>query len=247
VRELIYLSNSKMQQFLPDRPPRWRRIGRLRAEIKAPVGSISVEPELPDNKAWTKADDLNKVTDYIEQNFQWFTSEEVRAGEWIYFEDWLNYRVFRPHRRAPIVLFYNLNYHETGHTRLLLHGSAEHLRGSAPAEGQLRLERLESPSPSDGPWFRDMLPILPKLIDKLATRPVERTGIARGLEWDIKDVVQALDESNISETAAWLTGYARVTARIVPSSGDISPGGSFVVASPLYVEAQPPPADDEDS
>jgi len=247
MRELIYLSNRKMQQFLPDPPSRWRRTGRLRAAVNTPFGSVSVEPELPGNKAWTKADDLNNVTDYIEQNFQWFTSESVRAGEWIYFEDWLNYRVFRPHHRASIVLFYNLNDDEIGQTRLLLHGSPEHLRGSAPAEGQLRLDRLESSSPSDGPWFRDMLPILPKLVDKLAAGPGDRTGIARGLEWDIKDVMQALDESNTSETAAWLTGYARVTARIAPSSGEISSERSFVVASPLYVEALPPPVDDEGS
>jgi hypothetical protein len=234
-----------MQQFLPDPPPRWRRLGRFRAEVKAPIGSISVEPQVPDDKSWTKADDLNKVTDYIEQHFQWFTSEQVRAGEWIYFEDWLNYRVFRPHRRTSIVLFYNLNHPDTGQTRLLLHGSAEHLRGSAPTDGQLRLDSL-SPSPSDGPWFRDMLPTLPKIIDKLAARPGARTGIARNLEWDIKDVVQALDQSNTSETAAWLTGYAKVSARITASSGESSPGG-LVVASPLYVEAQQPPADDGDS
>ena len=247
MREFIYLSDRKLQQFLPDPIPKWRRLGRLRAEVKAPIGSVSLESPGPDDQS-ARAMHLQRVLRRVEQSAQWFAADEVRAGEWIFFEGRLNYWVFHPSNGAAIVLFLNLRHGEGRRVRLLLHGSPNHLLGGVPTQDQLRLGSGRGPSPSDGPSFRDMLPVLRKVIRSLEEDSGNHgSRQARSFGWDVEDIVLALDKSNSPSTAMWLAGYGRVTERIESSSRRNIVKATFVVASPLYVEILMPPDDETES
>jgi hypothetical protein len=247
MRELVYLSDRKLRQFLPDPKPRWRRLGRLRAEVKAPLGSVSVEPASPEDAEATAAH-LQRVVAHVERSAQWFTSETLVAGEWIYFEDRLHYGVFGHgvhglYNNDPdpnsALLFINARRPGIGQTRLLLHGSPEHLLVDWTRSDRLRREWV---SPSDGYLFIDLVRLLPGMIEDLnagvGIRPPEpgedfrptREGPPWALEGQIKDVVNALDKRD-DTVAAWMAGYARVTAKLSPSP--------IVVATPLYVERRP--------
>jgi len=247
VREFIYLSDRKLQQFLPDPVPKWRRLGRLRAEVKAPIGSVSLESTGPNDQS-ARAMHLQRVMSRVEQTAQWFAADEVRAGEWIFFEGRLNYWVFHPSNAAAIVLFLNLRHGEGRRVRLLLHGSPNHLLGGVPIQDQLRLGSARGPSPSDGPWFRDMLPVLRKVIRSLDDDSRDHgPRQTQSFGWDIEDIILALDKSNSPSTAMWLAGYGRVSERIESSSRKSTVKANFVVASPLYVELLMPPDGDTES
>jgi hypothetical protein len=238
LRELVYLSDHKLQQFLPDPVPWWRRLGHVRAEVKAPLGSVSIEPT-PADGVTARRSHIEKVIADIEKKAQWFESEDANSGDWVFFEDLINYRVFRMPNDNEVVLFLNRGKLLEEHTRLLLHGSPVHLMGSVQAENQLRIEWH---STSEGYWFIDALEMLPGVIgafqtgilgqllrrDKVDHSSKERTT----LEWEVGQVVDAFDESNYGhrETAARMAGYARVTARIEGHDRVI------VAGSPLYVE-----------
>jgi hypothetical protein len=245
MRELIYLSDRKLQQFLPDPIPKWRRLGRLKAEVNAPIGSISVESSADCDQS-AQAAQLQRVVRQVEQTAQWFTADGIRAGDWIFFEERINYWVIKLSRGSAIVLFLNLDHAETLRTRLLLHGSPEHLLTGAQAQDELRLGS-PGPSPSDGSRFRDMLPVLRKVMGSIDGASKKRESQeARNLGWDLEDVVLALDKSNSAATAMWLAGYGRVTARMESSPrGDIK--ATLVAASPLYVELLMPPDSEDES
>jgi Family of unknown function (DUF7019) len=244
MRELIYLSDRKLQQFLPDPIPKWRRLGRLKAEVKAPIGSISVEASASDDRA-SKVTQFQKVVRQVEQTAQWFTADGVRAGDWIFFEERINYWVIQLSKESAIVLFLNLGHGETRRTRLLLHGSPQHLLSGMQIQNELRL-RSFGQSPSDGPWFKDMLPVLRKVMRGLdGASKKQEPRESRNIGWDMEDIVLALDESNSPATAMWLAGYGRVTARIESSSmKDVN--ATLVAASPLYVESLMPPIDEDE-
>lgn len=243
MREYLYLSDRKLQQFLPDPVPPWRRLGRFRAEVTTPLGSLSFEPGSLDGRSDTAAQ-LEKIVSDIGLRARWFEPTEadpLHAGEWIFFEDRINYWIFEPTSSPALVLFLNLSRTSARRTRLLLHGSAEHLTGAGVTHGRLR---SAASSPSDNSWFRNMLPFLPRIVGSLGTPKQREPRQLRSLELDLDDVVRALDRSNRPGTAMWLAGYARVTAQVdlAPEDG---PGERLAVASPLYAEivSAPEPED----
>lgn len=242
MREFIYLSDRKLQQFLPEPIPKWRRMGRLKAQINAPIGSISVESSSANDNQADKVIQLQNVVRHVEQRAKWWDADDVEAGDWIFFEERINYWVIQVSKGSAVALFLNLAQDEIRRTRLLLHGSPEHLTSGVKAQDRLSSESA-SLSPSDGSRFRDMLPVLRKVVRSLdnGSKKQEPYG-ARNLSWDIEDLVLALGKSNTPATATWLAGYARVTARIEASSTKKTKA-TLITASPLYLEVLMPPDD----
>ena len=182
----------------------------------------------------------------IEQRARWFEPTEadpLHAGEWIFFEDRINYWIFEPGSGPALVLFLNLFRPSARRTRLLLHGAAGHLTSPGGTHGRLRSAAL---SPSDNSWFRNMLPLLPTIVGGLSATKKREPRQLRSMELDLDDVVRALDTSNRPVTAMWLAGYARVTAQVglPPEAG---PGQSLVAASPLYAEIVSAPETEDDT
>jgi hypothetical protein len=128
-----------------------KNAGALRAEVKAPVGSVSVEPVSSDDPE-AHLVHLQRVVAHVERSAQWFEAEELTPGEWIYFEDRLNYSVFGWSDESAVLLFFNVNREVNEQTRLLLHGSPEHLLSGVKVETWLRREWV-SPAMATCSWI----------------------------------------------------------------------------------------------
>ena len=94
MRELIYLSENKLQRFQAERSAGlWRRIRQV--EVKAPLGT-GVNVGLSDPIAKSHPD-LAKVLKHIDRSdspARWFEEEGLEPGEWVKFEARLNYVIY---------------------------------------------------------------------------------------------------------------------------------------------------------
>ncbi|GLX47754.1 hypothetical protein Shyhy01_07040 [Streptomyces hygroscopicus subsp. hygroscopicus] len=243
MQELVYLSDAKLRQFVPE-GRRWTRIGQrltaLRLKTPTPVGEVSVEADLAQSGAEPgNAQRLTTVVGHVEQHALWYQDPSVRAGRWVYFEAPLNVFVIG---RAGLetVLFVDAPAargaddpgHQGGVTRLLLHGSPQHLLAPFPRvhaeayglvgsalHGVLWDLALDPPPAADRIDSSGSLPRSPGII---------RLG-------------RFLQVSNDNPAgAAWMRGYARVST-IMETWGDRegATGPRTVVATPLYVGYAP--------
>ncbi|MFF3653207.1 SAVMC3_10250 family protein [Streptomyces sp. NPDC002181] len=240
MRELIYLSDGKLRQFVAP-AGRVPRAGALR--LTTPVGGIDVDAPAADDER-NRLRRLDRVDRHLLESARWFTEPGLRPGQWVQFEaPLLCVTLSGPHRN--LVLFVDAAAGqepapegEAG-CRLLMHGSSHHLLGHAPvlADGP-PLEEVEAGGDSYGSIF---LTRVGRAVEALAAAnpsaggpapaegavgPVGREGVLA--------LLRAVDHSPALEgTAVWCRGLARVTVLL-----DAGPGGPrCVVASPLTVEA----------
>jgi hypothetical protein len=229
MRELIYLSERKLRSFQPDKS----KLGFLRrfreAEAKGPLG-LGGKLALSEDTS-RRYPDLARVIRHIDESSRsarWFEEDTLEPGDWVHFEARVNYRIMdiKVRRRGidPVsaLLFWTVPGERNDSTRLLLHGAAEHLErdtaAGPPSRGQLSL------GPSTAYGFVD-------LVQALEGRP--------GREVDGRQVSKLLDrlEGEMPDDfAAWMAGYARVTANISTPPADPNAAHRILVASPLYVE-----------
>ncbi|GAA1904945.1 hypothetical protein GCM10009837_30610 [Streptomyces durmitorensis] len=180
MRELIYLSDSKLQQFMP-KPRRWR--GPESAKIVTPLGELNLSPRTTD-PIEARAKHFERVVEHIELNARWFQTARHQAGQWIWFEAPLNY-VNIPAEGKGALLFvdpegaYEQGYPRSSPCRLLLHGSITNLiaaqsavvDASLPTQEEVGQESAarfdafleglrDSRSPSDPTWFMARLAAL---------------------------------------------------------------------------------------
>lgn len=250
MRELVYLSDRKLQQFLPERR---RRMPRAKWQFSTPVGGMGWEPGAADAER-ARLERLQQVVRHVSSSARWFAEPELQAGSWVQFEAPLNYRTLR--RAAPgMVLFVDVphsveGYETGGEIRLLLHGSARHMAG-----GQDPLE-VEPPSLSEtetrggggfgssaaGGYveFVTRATQAAHLLDSLRAEPPATSDDPRQLDGSVplaegtRQLLQALDGQLPMETAAWMCGFARLTAVIAAPWHSRSK--RYVVGTPLYVE-----------
>ncbi|MEK8108250.1 SAVMC3_10250 family protein [Micromonospora sp. M12] len=247
MRELLYLSHRKLRQFDLG-TSRWRRLGaRLTGEIKLPGfggvtvgnnnsdGTMSDEPEL---------EAVIAALDNSDRAAQWFT-EDVGPGQWVQFEAPMSYALTD---RGGVV-FLDLGeavpgYPTGGEVRLLLHGSRRHVVRDEPAVQVVTDRQIDTVMGfSAGNPHR----LLSRLLLDLTTadEPLGQNAsmaVAR-VEHKMPGVYarlfQVMDHQlDLPHTAAWMSGYARITA--VPPRVN---GKKVVVATPLYVEYGSPPTD----
>ncbi|WJV49116.1 SAVMC3_10250 family protein [Streptomyces flavofungini] len=243
MRELVYLSDRKLRQFMPDRP---RRLVRGGWQVTTPVGGVGLDPEVPDAER-ERGERLRRIVRHVSAAAGWFAEPGLRAGSWVQFEAPLNFRALRG--AAPgMVLFVDPprgveGYETGGAVRLLLHGSVEHLAGGrvpVVAEPPALSETVHHAGGWDcsgGDWVELLTTQASVLLGSLtsqpdatsedeAQEPVSPVTLLEGT----RQLLAALDRQLPVETAAWMRGYARVTAAL--ECGDVR----YVVATPLYVE-----------
>lgn len=227
MRELIYLSRGKLRQFAAGRPRHWRSRAQVEGEIKIPgVGGFKVRSADCDahdsSSTSSRGADLDKVIAALESTdraARWFT-EDVQPGQWVQFEAPMSYTT-----TSDAVIFLDLNqptdaYPTGGTIRLMLYGSREHLTASYADTATTHL------GPSGWP-IRNLLAELDR--EFKAVGPDRHAHL--NLSTRTMNVIDALDvELELMHTAAWIAGYARVTAAL---SG---PSGRRILATPLYVE-----------
>lgn len=243
MRELVYLSQSKLQQFAFGRARRWPGRAQVEGEIGVPgLAAVKVTPagSVQDPKP---AANLEKVVSWLESSgraAQRFADEPVQAGQWVKFSAPLSYTtidgaVFFLDSDQPTPV-----YPTGGTVRLMLHGSREHLVGSSPSLTRGEVARYLGLSGST--VFR-----LLRALDLAAAQEEggadgsdsPQSGQALALPLALKRLTRYLGAYlHLEYTAAWMAGYARVTA-VVPDGQD----NRIVLATPLSVEYTPPPAE----
>lgn len=241
MQELIYLSDAKLRQFVPEARRRsW--IGRRLTALKlgASAASFSGNVEVALDKAGAEqnnADQLASVVEYIDRRAPWYWEPEVRAGAWVYFEAPLF--AFLPELgRAETVLFTDVppgraQGHEPPRgTRLLLHGSRGHLLAEVPPT------TLRAPGINRSRLYLAILPlesVAAPTADQIDAPAPPRMPSAS--ELSLGDLVGAVSE--LSDAAAWMRGYARVSLVTQAPASEMEFGYHLVVATPLFVAYAP--------
>lgn len=248
MRELVYLSEAKLAQFLPGPRGGWH----VKGSVTTPVGSVDVDPvRAPDAELARR---LERVIEQVARDARWYTDEGLRPGQGVQFEAPLNYGVLDERYFDQMVVFLDSgrpapNYAAGGAVRLLLHGSGRHLAG-APRSVQLADQVQEvrrygwsggggqsgfGPSQSPGGYLglAQNVEMLVATMNHAEQTPKPQ-GTPRSARPDLaaatRRLIEALETRMYPETAAWMTGYARVTVAL--RDGDTH----YVVASPLNVE-----------
>ncbi|WP_194916578.1 SAVMC3_10250 family protein [Catenulispora rubra] len=247
MRELIYLSDAKVQQFLDTDHGRRRRRRINQVGATAPMGLGGLQVSLAEG-ATEQHPGLADVIRYLEHAkppLNSFEDTGLRPGQWIRFVAAMSYQVFsftpdfsdrRPQAAVPMpptLLFWNPQPVVTRMptrqwpTRLLLHGSPQHLTGGRPSAAE----------PDDAS------------VIKSGTDPMTVVAFLRALAHEevsfsfaerLGRLLSRLDDRYPAEIAAPVAGYARVTAvvRTFPEGegSDNAEQATVVVATPLLVE-----------
>jgi hypothetical protein len=236
MQELLYLSDAKLRQFVPEGRRR-TRIGRrltgFRLEATTPVGGGGLEVGLAQGAGDPQgADRLTAVVEQIEEHALWYGDPEARAGRWVYFEAPLNTVVHR-----DTVLFLDApaarsDVREHGGPLLFLHGSSGHLLAGAP-EVSVGPRALGVNGSALNLTARDLwqawLPDADDMTQDMTQAPAVRV-YPRALH-------MLLRASNRNPgSAAWMCGYARVTLGVLPGEAEADERRPVLLATPLYVE-----------
>jgi hypothetical protein len=252
VRELVYLSNRKLEQFMLSRPRRWWQRAGVEGEVRLPgLGGVKVtRPNEPAERARPELDRVIDALERSERAARWFTEDDLRPGQWVHFEARLNHSVMDEENFRSAVLFLQPGWttSPTGRNlQLLLHGSAEHLAGAPPRPVQMSLEVYQGRH-SDHSFFHDVhasnelrrsVRDVAGELDSLHhdPQPGEAGETIESDDWfaqTVTTIVRRLEDRLSPATAAWMAGYARITATV--RRPDVAPPQYVVVGTPLYVE-----------
>jgi hypothetical protein len=156
MREFLYLSDAKLDQFIPAKKSWGNWFSRVEGEVKVPFFSAKIGA--PSAETGGNHDHLYRVIDEIESFARWYQEDNLRPGDWIAFECNLSSHVVRldPEindlRRfaafPPIALFVEHSDHANSLRRLILHGSPHHLLGSGIEKSSSDLPILSGSAPN---------------------------------------------------------------------------------------------------
>lgn len=245
MRELIYLSRRKLDQFQRDASTgrRRRRIRGVGATAPMSLGGFQVT--LADQGA-AEQPTLVDVIDHIdndEQPARWWNDPEVRSGEWVRFDTelsfmaWSNpdewpsfeqlYRDGRVSMPTPMALFWDVKPPRGAvRHRLMLHGSPEHLIGARP------ITTMSEVTASSVGFWSSFPAEMARFVSQLADG---------SLNAGARSILRHLDHCYLQQLiAARMIGYARISF-IIDAPGfnaETQRRESYriVVASPLVVE-----------
>ncbi|MEU3982777.1 SAVMC3_10250 family protein [Streptomyces sp. NPDC026672] len=246
MRELVYLSDAKLGQFLPDanRFP-WTASS---VSVSTPFGGVGVAPETSHTGARLRH--LRRVVREVAASARSATDVGLLPGQWVQFESLLNYVVLaEPHDHVLLFADPLDPAAGAGQGRLLMHGTAGHLLAERPPqeypspdaeqrrwgsgrEAFRTLATATADDASEAEWtlgfVRNHLPAAPDPHPGLRARVEARAGwLAAGAD----SLLRLLDQQLSADTAVLLRGYARVTF-VVRERGE----QRVLVASPLYAE-----------
>ncbi|MFF8932425.1 SAVMC3_10250 family protein [Streptomyces longwoodensis] len=236
MQELVYLSDAKLRQFVPEgRPRAWlSRLRRGRFDAPTPLGQAGIEVELaePQQEQRTQGH-LAEVMKHLDERSLWYQAPEAHAGRWVYFEAPFNTLIAGTwESQGPqTVLFMHSLSGDSGPdaVALLLHGSAHHLRVDVPTTISARSLHGIMHSGFGIAMRSFEIPPTPEaesLFDPDVEALVMPGDTQQRFFWRF-----IRESSARPETAAWMRGYARVTMR-----GDRYTSRTVLVATPLYVE-----------
>ncbi|MER5973585.1 SAVMC3_10250 family protein [Streptomyces sp. NPDC002055] len=238
VREIVYLSESKLRQFVPE-PRRVPRAGALR--VTTPLGGIDMDAPTA-NAEQGQLRHLRDVSKHVELIADWYAKPDLRPGQWVQFEAPLRC-VTLGGAHQDLVLFVDpagrgrADSMPDDGCRLLMHGSVRHLRGWAPMAVDGPALEMEDSAFSLGTAFvtrvGQVVEALTKHRDPLQPEQTPSREAVRLHGQGVQELLDVLDDEDDSiNMSAMMTGYARVTG-LLPGARAAS---RCVVASPLVVE-----------
>ncbi|MGW0837918.1 SAVMC3_10250 family protein [Streptomyces prunicolor] len=238
MREIVYLSESKLRQFMPE-PRRVPRTGALR--VTTPFGGVDMDAPATDGEQGHLRH-LREVYKHLELVAEWYTEAELRPGRWVQFEASLRCVTLSGANQDLVLFVDSVPESDAGHVagggcRLLMHGSARHLRGWTPTavDGPV-LEVVNSGSSLGTSFVTRAGQVVEALARHRDPLPEDQTSPRTAVNLHgrgLQELLRALDEGDVSiDTSAMMTGYARVTG-LLPGTGTTS---RCMVASPLVVE-----------
>ncbi|WP_374224208.1 SAVMC3_10250 family protein [Streptomyces sp. ISL-66] len=238
MREIVYLSESKLRQFVPE-PRRVPRTGALR--VTSPFGGIDMDAPAPDSEQG-QLRHLRDVYKHVGLVADWYAAPGLSPGQWVQFEAPLRCVTLSGAHR-DLVLFVDsasgrgAGREDDGGSRLIMHGSVRHLRGWTPMSVDGPALEAENSASSLGTAFvtraGQVVDTLSRLRDPLATEATPPRTAVRLHGRGVQELLEALDDEDGGiDMSAMMTGYARITG-VLPST-PVSP--RCVVASPLVVE-----------
>lgn len=144
MRDLLYLSETKMTDLVPQLPR--KVLKRLGMEGGVTLGVPSLRATLSPSEQNSQVALLDSVINMIEDEklTRWRTDPELRAGDWIQFEETFRHGSLPPDTKHPMpsgdLVYFNAV--ETEGKRFSLCGSREHLKG-----GEYGLQEAEDKAP----------------------------------------------------------------------------------------------------
>jgi hypothetical protein len=262
MRELVYLSDNKLRQFIEDEPRRRWWPGGGKATIKLPVVSVELEAASSQKNSQSQlGKQLGTVASHLELSARWYEDPQVSAGGWITFDVPM---IVVEH--GPGVLFFDpVDVRNPMRTRLLLHGSSASLLPRTSVWAETVDPESIDPRKMSAPSFVYELEAMVRSMRLEAAgqdpKPKELDDPNQRLRQSVSSVICTLDRNLSPVIAAWVTGLARVSAvfpeqdawieYLTDSGSEVDfvaecgseVGGSIVVASPLYVERVEPPGE----
>lgn len=231
MRDLLYLSEHKMRALVPQLPGQIRR--RLGFEAGLNVGVASAKASLPGEPQPSTVALLDAVVEMIEREkgSRWRTDGDVRAGDWIQFEEEFLYGDAATAGQALSGLVYFAA--PDSEAPFVLCGSPVHVLD--------RWQSGDGPDQRVGHFYMDALIAcareLAELPDEAATTEFTPPETGSALRYALGILCGV--ETRTGSRSTWaitrpvrLSGHARVLA-VEPYDADRPPA---VLATPLYVQ-----------
>lgn len=131
MRDLLYLSESKMKDLVPQLPR--KVLKRLGMEAGVNVGVLSLRATLSPSEQTSQVALLDSVINMIEGDrlTRWRSDPDLRAGDWVQFEEEFLYGAIPPETEQPLppgeLVYFNAI--ESQESMFSLCGSPSHLKG----------------------------------------------------------------------------------------------------------------------
>ncbi|MFE4424848.1 SAVMC3_10250 family protein [Streptomyces sp. NPDC056817] len=234
-REFAYLSDAKLRQFaVPS--GLFSRFAAVR--LNTPVGGVEADMAAADPER-DNLRRLEKLDKYLGERAEWFAQPGLQPAQWVWFEAPLRCVTLNGDDQH-MVLFADPapgespNYERETGCRLLLHGSARHLRGNAPAtvDGPALVD-IEGGSSFGMTFLTNAGQAVRALSlghDPAAHGTVPPQSNLNGT--GVRDLLGAIDARYGQVPGARMCGLARVTVELPATAS----AARCVVASPLSVE-----------
>ena len=248
MRELVYLSEAKLEQFLPESSSFWPR---PKLSVKLPP-FVGVDVDLTSTMKKSQLKHLERVVAQIARTADWFTDLELRPGQWVAFEAPLNYLVLDHPEFTKMLIFTDVpgvvpDRSSESNVRLLLHGSAEYLlNASRPVE--LAVESLHMVTNCENASsYSRMIDNIEPLLDVLeernrsattATRPSRRALSTGQSVPGILDIVVEPYEHSREHLRASPKRLSTLTSRLLHAiDAELSPATSAWMAGYARITA----------
>jgi hypothetical protein len=229
MRDLLYLSENKMRALIPQLPGQLRR--RLGFEAGLNVGVASARASLPGEPQPSSIALLDAVVEMIEQEkgSRWRTDPDLRAGDWVQFEEEFLYGDAASAGEALSGLVYFAA--TDGEAPFVLCGSSVHVLD--------RWQSGDGPSRRVGHFYMDALLDYARALAGLPDEAAVTEFTPPRTRGSLRYALGFLTHVETQRDPGWAAGPVRLSGHARVLAVEPDPDGerpACVLATPLYVQ-----------